>query len=91
MRMKQLPQVIPNLIWRVLNEETVVVSPVDGKYCVLNGSGTVIWQLLVENCSLAGIEEHLAEYYEISREQARKDITLFLSDLQRRGLLVWGA
>ena len=83
-----LPCVVPDLIWRVLDGETVVVSPVDGEYCVLNGLGTVIWQLLVDGCSLAGIEAHLVEHYEVSEEQAREDVGRFLSDLQQHGLLV---
>lgn len=87
---EQSPQIVPNLIWRVLNEETVVVSPTDGEYCVLNGLGTVIWQLLTENHSLVEIEAYLAENYDVSLGQAREDIGRFVAELQQRGLLVWG-
>ncbi len=90
MDIEDMPQVVPDLIWRVLDQETVVVSPVSGKYCVLNDLGTVIWQLLVEKCSVMDIEDHLVAQYEVSRDQARDDVSHFLSDLQQRGLLVWG-
>jgi hypothetical protein len=85
------PQVVPDLIWRVLKDETVVVSPVDGKYCVLNGIGSIIWQLLTEERSLGQIEQHLVDYYDVSAEQAQMDIGRFLSDLSQRGLVRWGA
>jgi hypothetical protein len=91
MKTEQIPQIEPNLTWRVLNEETVVVSPNDGKYCVLNGLGTVIWQRLSEQNSLEGIEKYLVTNYEVSEEQAREDIGRFLSDLSQKGLLVWGS
>lgn len=91
MKTEQIPQIVPNLTWRVLNDETVVVSPNDGKYCVLNGLGTVIWQLLSEQYSLEGIEKYLVTNYEVSAEQAGEDIGRFLVDLSQKGLLVWGS
>ena len=90
MKTEQIPQIVPNLTWRVLNDETVVVSPNDGKYCVLNGLGTVIWQLLSEQYSLEGIEKYLVTNYEVSAEQAGEDIGRFLADLSQKGLLIWG-
>ena len=91
MKTEQHPQIVPDLIWRVLDNETVVVSPSDGAYCVLNGLGTVIWQLLSEQYSLADVEHYLVKNYEVSAEQAREDVGGFLTDLSQRGLLVWGA
>lgn len=88
MRTEQNPQIVPDLIWRVLDEETVVVSPSDGEYCVLNGIGTVIWQLLSEQQSLADIEQYLVNNYQVSEEQAREDTGRFLTDLEQRGLLM---
>lgn len=42
------PQIANDLIWRLLDNNAVVVSPHVGEVRVLNGIGTVIWQLLVE-------------------------------------------
>ena len=87
---EDMPQVVPDLIWRVLDQETVVVSPVNGKYCVLNGLGTVIWQLLVEKCSVMDIEDHLVAQYEVSRDQAREDVFHFLSRFTAAGVAGMG-
>jgi len=91
MGIEQNPKIVPDLIWRVLDKETVVLSPSDGVYCVLNGLGTVIWQLLSEQHSLNAIEHYLVKNYEVSEEQAREDVARFLTDLAQRGLLVRSA
>jgi hypothetical protein len=91
MKTEQRPQIDPDLIWRVLSDETIVLSPRDGAYCVLNGLGSVIWQLLSEQHSLADIEQVLVRNYEVSEEQAREDVGDFLTDLSQRGLLLQDA
>jgi hypothetical protein len=91
MGIEQNPQIVPDLIWRVLDNETVVLSPSDGVYCVLNSLGTEIWQLLSEQHSLTDIEHYLVKNYEVSEEQAREDVARFLTDLAQRGLLVRSA
>ena len=90
MNLELLPKIQPNLVWRVLSNETVVVSPASGQYCVLNEMGTVIWQLVADSCSVPEIEAYLIENYEVSSEQAQADIGRFIADLQQRGLLTLG-
>lgn len=89
MNAKQTPKIVPDLIWRCLDDNVVVVSPAKGEVRVLNGVGTAIWQLLVEEKSLAEIEVYLVAHYQVSQEQASRDLQDFLADLNRRGLLVW--
>lgn len=83
------PKIAPDLIWRLLDNNAVVVSPRVGEVRVLNGVGTIIWQLLVEGHSTSDIEEHLVEHYDVSPEQARRDLDGFFGDLTERGVLVW--
>lgn len=83
------PQIANDLIWRLLDDNAVVVSPHVGEVRVLNGIGTVIWQLLVEKQSPMQIEDYLVANYEVSHEKAQKDIQLFFSDLTDRGILIW--
>ncbi len=88
---EHMPSIAPGIIWRMLDDDAVLVSPRVGKVRVLNGVGTVVWQLLAENKSTAEIEAHLVENFEVSLSQAREDLQAFLSDLEQRGLLTWGA
>ncbi len=85
----QSPQIAPGIIWRVLDDNVVVVSPTGGKVRVLNQLGTVIWQLLTEGKTREDILTHLVDFYEVSAEQAFEDLNGFLIELKERGLVVW--
>ena len=89
MKMNSEPRVAPDLIWRLLDDNAVVVSPRVGEVRVLNGMGTVIWQLLVEQKNRDDIIAHLVEHYQVSTEQAVMDLDSFLTDLTERGVVVW--
>lgn len=89
MNRRKSPKVAPEIIWRQLDENAVVVSPKVGKVRVFNGSGTLIWQMLTQNESLAAIRERLVQTYDVTPEQAEADLQRFVADLTQRGLLVW--
>ena len=91
MNSEQTPRIAPDLIWRLLDDDAVVVSPRVGKVRVLNGVATVIWKLLAEKKSVDEIETHLVAHYSVSLEQARQDLESFLSDLGERELVTWEA
>lgn len=88
---KKTPHLKSDLIWRQVDENTVVVTPQSGQMRVLNGVGSTIWQLLVEGQSPEAIIAHLVAHYAVSAEQAGADLDKFLAELEERGLLQWGA
>ena len=85
---RQAPDIAPQLIWRQLDGNVVIVLPRQGDIHVLNPIGTSIWQLLVERCSIADIERHLVTHYDVSEADARRDLAAFLADLTERELLI---
>lgn len=84
-----IPKIAPEIIWRFLDENAVIVSPKGGKVRVLNGIGTIIWKLLAQEVSTSAIHEHLVAHFDVSPEQASQDLRCFLDDLTERGMLVW--
>lgn len=84
-------QINPDLIWRELNDEIVIVSPPIGEYCVLNGMGSVIWQLLTDEHEQQDIEVYLVTHFDVTEEQARQDVDQFLADLHKRGMILWAS
>jgi hypothetical protein len=89
MHSEQIPTSSPGVIWRILDDSAVLVSPEAGQVRVLNEVGTTIWQLIDGENTLAHIEAELIRHYGISPERARADLHTFLANLAERGLLTW--
>ncbi len=83
------PRIAPDIVWRLLDGNAVVVAPREGEVRVLNTVGTAIWQLLVENEALNVIETHLQSNYDVTQERVHQDLLTFLEELSERGILVW--
>ena len=84
-----VPKAAPDLVWRLLDDNAVVVSPRLGEVRVLNRVGTVIWQNLIEGSTPEDIEEYLVTHFAVSRHQVRSDLKTFFDVLADRGVLVW--
>ncbi len=84
-----VPKIAPEVIWHTVDDNAVVVTPKIGKVRVFNDSGTLIWHMLVENKSLAAIQDSLVATYEVTPTEAGNDLDSFIAELTERGLLVW--
>ncbi|MBK9054783.1 MAG: PqqD family protein [Chloroflexi bacterium] len=80
---------IPGLIWRTLDNETVLILPNTGRYVIVNEVGTYIWEQVNQSLSVKEIERLIVENYAIAPEQATADIGTFLNDLHQKGLIHW--
>jgi hypothetical protein len=84
-------QIAPELVWRILEDGNVLLSPFVGEVYILQQMDTIIWQCLVEQKSITEIETMLSQRYHISAEQAHTHLQVFLTGLTRRGVLVWAS
>lgn len=89
MNLEQTPHLIPNVIWRVLDDNAVLVSPEGGQVTILNDVGTKIWSLIDGQNSGTDIAHHLVQQYDVSVAQACQDVETFLVKLNNRGLIIW--
>ena len=87
--MNNYPVIHPDLTWRLLDGEAVVVSPASGEIRVFNYVGAEIWQFLVDGYVVEKIETVLVNQYDLSPEQAHDDVSAFLDDLMSCGLITW--
>jgi hypothetical protein len=87
--MNDYPVIHPELTWRLLDGEAVIVSPTSGEIRVLNHVGAEIWQLLVDGNAVEEIEAVLIDQYDLSSQQAHADVSAFLDDLLGCGLITW--
>lgn len=77
----------PELVWRELDEELVIVRPSDGQIKVLNGVGAFVWQSLDGRRAVGDLAELVSAEYEISAQEAKSDIEDFLGQLTEGGLV----
>ena len=89
MNLEHTPHLISEIIWRVLDDNAVLVSPEGGQVTILNGVGTIIWSLIDGQSNGLDIARQLAQQYDVSSDQAQNDVEQFLNKLQNRGLITW--
>jgi len=70
-----------------LEGETVILDLDAGIYSGLDAVGTRIWQLLEREQTVAALCAVLLEEYEVSVEQCRQDLLVFLKDLAAQNLI----
>jgi hypothetical protein len=83
------PQIAPELIWRILDDGSVLISPSVGEVYVLQRVDSLIWQLLVQRKSVTEIKERLRQRFDLSPEEAHAHLLAFLIMQTGQGVLVW--
>lgn len=89
MNLENTPRQIPDVIWRVLDGNAVLVSPKGGQVTTLNNVGTTVWSLIDGQNNGLDIAEKLVQQYDVAIAQARHDVKFFLDKLNERGLIAW--
>jgi hypothetical protein len=74
-------------MFRVLDNEAVILNLGTGAYCGLDRIGTRAWQLLSEHGSTDKVIETLLGEYEVQEEQLRQDLDRLIEQLSEKGLL----
>lgn len=77
----------PDVSWRVIEGQAVLVFNIEGEVQVLNEVGTYIWEH-VEEENVDTLAENIAKTFAVSREEARRDLLVFLEDLRKSGALL---
>ncbi len=77
----------PQVMSRLVGDETVLLDLSSGIYFGLDGVGKRIWESVTEGCNLGEIAAVIANEYEVDEAQAQADVIEFANDLVERGLL----
>lgn len=85
----QVATLANSLIWHETDDGIVVVDPTEGKVRVLNGVASFIWRLVSENKAVSLIQQQLVQEYDVSAEQAESDVSSFLAQLEKQGLVAF--
>jgi hypothetical protein len=77
----------PQVMSRLVDDETVLLDLKSGMYFGLDGVGKRIWEAISEGLTLGEIAAVIVSEYEVEEDQAQADVIGFVSDLVERGLL----
>ena len=77
----------PNVLFRELGDDLVLLDLQSSKYFNLNKTGAAIWQLLSEKKDQSSISRNLAEQFGVDEKQAQADVAELLGQLLRAGLI----
>lgn len=76
-----------DIIWRVVDDEALILNTSNGYYFSMNGTATEIWCLLNEGKSIADAAQTIAERYEIDIDSAREDVEALLQELKNEHIV----
>ena len=77
-----------HVLYQEVDGELVLLDLENGNYYGLNAVGARFWTLAQEHGGQTGrILEALLEEFDVSREQIHEDMSGFLTELERRGLV----
>ena len=77
----------PQVMSRLVGDETVLLDLKSGLYFGLDGVGRVIWESVAAGNDLAQTVEAVVSEFDVARTQAETDVLEFAKTLVERGLL----
>lgn len=77
----------PQVMSRLVGDETVLLDLASGMYFGVDGVGQRIWESVAEGRSLAQAAAVIAAEYDVDEARAQQDVLEFATDLVSRGLL----
>lgn len=86
---ERIPAHHPQVISRMIEEETLLLKVDTGQVSVLNEVGGSIWALMDGKRRLADIVEQLGQTYRVERQQLESDVQVFVHELLDRDMLAW--
>ena len=77
----------PDVVYRMVDAEVVLLDSASSQYFSINGTGAVLWEALVAGADEEQLRARLLELYDVSAPTAEADVKAFVDALVRLGLL----
>ena len=78
----------PQVMSRLVGDETVLLDLASGHYFGVDGVGKLIWESVAGGKTLAETVDAIVAEFDVEKAQAEADVTAFASQLVERGLLI---
>jgi hypothetical protein len=80
-------RVVPDVLFRLVGEEGVLLNLTTGMYLGLNLVGTRMWNVVVDASSIQAAYDELLQEYEVEPAQLRADLEEFIDQLLDQKLI----
>ena len=80
-------RVSPEISYRSVYDEVVILDVKGDRYLGLNQSGAVVWETLAQGGSPTDAVDALVTRFGIDRDRSRSDVDALIADLVKNGLL----
>ena len=78
----------PDVVHETIDGETILLNLRSGTYYSMDKDGAAVWALIENGCTIAGISEIFAKYYQISQKKTQQQISPFLAELIENKLVI---
>jgi hypothetical protein len=78
----------PGVAHREIEGELLLLTPNDDVLYTLNGTGRLVWEMLLRGADRDEMAARIAATYGVPVEVAGGDLAVFFADLERRGVLL---
>lgn len=78
----------PQLAWREIDGEIVIISPEDSQVHELNETAALVWKRANGDETEEEIAAEIAAQYEVSLAQARDDVAELLAQFQEKQMIL---
>jgi len=85
--MEKIPKKNPDIIWKNVRGETVLLNPTSGKYYGLNKVGCAFWEKVDGTKAMPEIADLLLEEFTVERKRLLKDLEDLLKTLTENNLI----
>ncbi|HEY9723742.1 MAG TPA: PqqD family protein [Oscillatoriaceae cyanobacterium] len=85
--LEPLPKPHPRVAARVVDGETLILTPADSVLHTLNPVATRIWELLSEHRTLDALVAALTREYDVDRAVAEQDVRNLLTELAEKQIV----
>ncbi|HEY9732031.1 MAG TPA: PqqD family protein [Drouetiella sp.] len=75
------------IIWRVVDDEALILNTSNGYYFSMNGTATEAWCLLNEGKSIDEVAATIADRYAIDLSSAKADVESLLTELKNEKIV----
>jgi hypothetical protein len=85
--LKDVITISPDVIFRELDGEAVILNLETGTYFGLDEVGTRMWQLIADQVAIEKVVEVLLDEYEVEEGRLRQDVIDLIRQLMGKGLV----